>query len=208
MSLKELFVRLDEDREARERHGQGELTLLNGMPMSATGCVLPDGTLTDAECLLPYVSVPDETHRVWTRRLPGLAVRRRGRVKINRGKMLLFIDEPAAELVIASAEPVAVQPDLEQDLGFSPRIHGLVRSELFATLLYGALCNVVWRHKATGIPWHCSWRHAGGIVANLRCQGDYLDWYCSMGEGLIDEQVLAEIGTLGWELAAAEPPEW
>ena len=74
MSLKELFVRLDKDRETRtrrERHGQGELTLLDGMPMSATGCVLPDGTLTDAECLLPYVSVPDETHRVWTRRLPG-----------------------------------------------------------------------------------------------------------------------------------------
>lgn len=211
MSLKELLVRLDEDRETRtrrERHGQGELTLLNGMPMSATGCVLPDGTLTDAECLLPYVSVPDETHRVWTRCLPGLALRRRGRVTINRGKMLLFIDEPAAELVIASAGPVAVQPDLENDLGISPRIRGLVRSELFATLLYGALCNTVWRHKATGIPWHCSWRHAGGVVANLRCQGDYLDWYCSMGEGLIDEQVLAEIGTLGWELAEAEPPEW
>jgi hypothetical protein len=34
-------------------------------------------------------------------------------------------------------------------------------------------------------------------VANLRCHGDYLDWYCSMGGGLIDEQVLAEIGTLG-----------
>jgi hypothetical protein len=183
MNLKELFVRLDEDRETRtrrERHGQGELTLLDGMPMSATGYVLPDGTLTDAECLLPYVSVPDETHRV----------------------------EPAAELVIASAGSVAVQPDLENDLGISPRIRGLVRRELFATLLYGALCDTVWRHKATGIPWHCSWRHAGGVVANLRCQGDYLDWYCSMGEGLIDEQVLAEIGTLGWELAEAEPPEW
>jgi hypothetical protein len=44
-------------------------------------------------------------------------------------------------------------------------------------------------------------------VADLRCEGDYLDWYCSMGEGLVDEQVLDEIGALGWKLAAANPPE-
>lgn len=35
-----------------------------------------------------------------------------------------------------------------------------------------------------------------------------MDWYCSMGEGLVDEQMLTEIETLGWELAEAEPPEW
>jgi len=91
--------------------------------------------------------------------------------------------------------------------GLSPRIRCLVRSELFATLLYGALCNTVWRHKATGTPWRCSWRHAGGVVAGLRCSGDYLDWYCSKGEGLVDVQVLAEFSVLGWELAEAEPPE-
>ena len=27
--------------------------------------------------------------------------------------------------------------------------------------------------------WQCSWRHSGGIVSNLREQGDYIDWYCS-----------------------------
>jgi hypothetical protein len=35
----------------------------------------------------------------------------------------------------------------------------------------------------------------------LRGEGDYMDWYCSMGEGLVDEQVLAEVSLLGWELA-------
>jgi hypothetical protein len=44
-------------------------------------------------------------------------------------------------------------------------------------------------------------------VANLRCWGDYLDWYCSMGEGFVDEQVLIEIVALGWEPVEAEPPE-
>jgi hypothetical protein len=27
--------------------------------------------------------------------------------------------------------------------------------------------------------WSCSWRYAGGIVADMQQQGDYIDWYCS-----------------------------
>jgi hypothetical protein len=209
MSLKDLFAEWDKDREARtrrERHGRGELTLFDGRPISATGCTLPDGSLTDAECLMPRAADCDEAHRVWTRRLPGMPLRRRGRLKVDRGKALLFFDEPEADFPLASAERQAVQPDLERDLGLSPRIHGLIRSDLFATLLYGALCNTTWRHKATGTLWHGSWRHAGGVVAELRCEGNYLDWYCSGGEGLVDDQVLAEIEALGWGLAEAEPP--
>ncbi|HJU20578.1 MAG TPA: hypothetical protein VJ770_29365 [Stellaceae bacterium] len=210
MSLKDILADLAKDREARthrERHGRGELILLDGVPIRATGCTLPDGSLTDAECLLPHAAVPDQTCRVWTRRLPSTALRRRGRLKVDCGKALFLIDEPEADLVPVSAGPETARPDLERDLGLSPRIRGLVRSELFATLLYGALCNTTWRHKATGTLWHCSWRYAGDVVAGLRCQGDYLDWYCSMGEGLVDEQVLAEIEALGWELAEASPPE-
>lgn len=52
-------------------------------------------------------------------------------------------------------------------------------------------------------------RHgAGGVLATLRAEGgDYTDWYCSMGEGLVDEQVLDEIQALGWDLVHAEPVE-
>jgi hypothetical protein len=34
-----------------------------------------------------------------------------------------------------------------------------------------------------------------------------MDWYCSSGEGLVDEQVLAEIDALGWGLAEADPSD-
>ncbi len=209
MSLADWFQERDRDLEARthrERHGQGELTLIDGVPTRATGCSLPDGTFTDAECLLPYVAVPDDAQRVWTRRLPGSVLRCRGRLKVDPGKALLFEDVLDAVIPPAAREDRAAR-DMERDLGASARIRDLVRSEVFATLLYGALCNTVWRHKATGTPWHCSWRHAGGIVAALRSQGDYLDWYCSSGEGLVDAQVLAEIAALGWELSEAEPPD-
>jgi hypothetical protein len=209
MGLKDLFAELEKEREARtrrERHGRGEITLFADVPIRATGCMLPDGSLTDAECLMPHTVVPGEAHRVWTRRLPGTPLRRRGRLKVDTGKALFFIDEPGADFGLALSAYGVATPNLERDLAQSPRIRDLIRSDVFATLLYGALCNTTWRHTATGALWHCSWRHAGGIVAELRCEGDYLDWYCSMGEGLVDDQVLAEIEALGWGLAEANPP--
>jgi hypothetical protein len=27
--------------------------------------------------------------------------------------------------------------------------------------------------------WSASWRHAGGIIADMQEKGDYIDWYCS-----------------------------
>ena len=75
-------------------------------------------------------------------------------------------------------------------------------SDLFTRLLYAALCNTEWRHPATGEMWSCSWRSAGGVVAHVRGEGSDLDRYCSGGEGLVDEGVLAEIEALGWELVA------
>src|SRR5580704_12952121 len=119
MSLNDLFAELQKNREARtrrERHGLGEITFTDDVPVNATGCTLPDGTLTDAECLLPNVPVPDETCPVWTRRLPGTPLRRRGRLKVDFGKALLFIDEPEADLIPVSTARGAPAPDLERDL--------------------------------------------------------------------------------------------
>ena len=81
--------------------------------------------------------------------------------------------------------PEFKQHNLEYDLRSTQWIVDKVRaSEAYAQNLYAALCNndfvknEIWpilQEKS----WHCSWRYAGGIVAHMRAEGDYIDWYCS-----------------------------
>ena len=57
-------------------------------------------------------------------------------------------------------------------------------NEFFAQNLYAAMCNNEFVKNETwnilqDKTWHCSWRYAGGIIANMREEGDYIDWYCS-----------------------------
>lgn len=69
-------------------------------------------------------------------------------------------------------------------------------SESYAQNLYAALCNNAFQ-KLELMPvlkneiWSCTWRSAGGIVADIRCEGDYMDWYCS---GIHDTGVYNEDG--------------
>ena len=168
----------------------------------ARGCILPDGTTTDAECLLSGLVGELDGQRVWTRRLAGTLLRRRGHLAIEPGVALRFVDEPSADISADDAPSSLQVPNLERDLNASERIRVMVRSDLFAMLLYGALCNTTWRHVGTEVEWSCSWRLSGDIVSTLRAEGNYMDWYCSGGEDFVDEQVLAEIRGLGWELVA------
>jgi hypothetical protein len=81
--------------------------------------------------------------------------------------------------------------NMEYDLRTCEPILNKVRSsDSYAQNLYAAMCNMRFQ-KLDVVPilkeelWSASWRSAGGIVANMRMQGDYIDWYCSgMGEGL------------------------
>ena len=205
----ELFARLKEGR-TEERHGEGMLVRQRGRPQRATGCLLPDGATTDARCAalperardLEGDAPIDPAACVWQRRLsPEGRLARRGRVVVEPGVALRFVDEPEAG---EEWPPEARAPSLERDLAASLRVVERAGSRLFGELLYAALCNTEWRHRATGERWSCSWRSAGGVVAHVRGEGDYLDWYCSGGEGLVDEGVLAEIEALGWALVADE----
>ena len=93
-------------------------------------------------------------------------------------------------------------------------------SESYAQNIYAALCNnnflkleVVTILKNE--TWSCSWRRAGGIVADMLQKGDYIDWYCSgMGgltvyptagakdgyvpESVVTEEIREDLKKLGW----------
>jgi hypothetical protein len=88
-------------------------------------------------------------------------------------------------------------PDLELDLKNCAEIVAKCKSsKAYAQNLYAALCNMQWQRKEVipilkGDLWHCSWRYAGGLAAELRGEGDYLDYYCS-GMGGFDLEYDAE----------------
>lgn len=75
--------------------------------------------------------------------------------------------------------------NMEYDLRSTQWIVDKVKSDdVYAQHLYAAMCNNefikndVWP-ILTEKKWSCSWRSAGGIVANMQEKGDYIDWYCS-----------------------------
>lgn len=87
------------------------------------------------------------------------------------------------------AEPEWREDNLEADLRTTQWILDKVRGDrVYAQHLYAALCNNIWQRLDTWCllsnkTWDCSWRHAGGIVADMRGSGTYTDWYCSGRNG-------------------------
>lgn len=78
---------------------------------------------------------------------------------------------------------------LERDMKDAPWFVKKIRDkESYAQNVYAALCNNAFQ-KLDVVPilrddvWSCSWRSAGGIVADIRCEGSYMDWYCSGIQG-------------------------
>jgi hypothetical protein len=75
--------------------------------------------------------------------------------------------------------------NMEYDLRSTPWICDKVKeSRVYAQNLYASMCNNEFQ-KNDMMPilkdqrWGCSWRYAGGIVADMDEKGDYIDWYCS-----------------------------
>lgn len=117
------------------------------------------------------------------------------------------------------------KPSLELDLLRAEWICAKVRDQdYYAQNIYAALCNNVFQKNEVidilrGDTWRCSWRHAGGIVAQMQQSGgDYMDWYCSgigatydtegdekimMAQGYVNESIITDevrddFKKLGW----------
>ena len=83
--------------------------------------------------------------------------------------------------------------NMEYDLRSTQWISDKVKADdVYAQHLYASICNNdftkndVWP-ILTEKKWSCSWRHAGGIIADMQEKGDYIDWYCS---GIRDNKIL------------------
>ena len=85
--------------------------------------------------------------------------------------------------------------DFENDLTelFKEKI---CNDDEFAKRIYAALTNIIWRNGAD--EFGASFRCTGAIIANIRDGGDYLDWYCCAGEGVVDADIAAALLTKSW----------
>ena len=130
-------------------------------------------------------------------------------------------------------DPASRIENMEYDLLTTDWILEKVReSDVYAQNLYASMCNRDFiKHDVMPIlknqRWSCSWRYAGGIIADMRQEGDYVDWYCSgirqdplteeelqklpldqqakvkeydafVGEGVVTDEIRKDLFRLGW----------
>ena len=96
-------------------------------------------------------------------------------------------------------DPEWQKNNMEYDMRTTDWMVAKVRaSEAYAQNLYAAMCNQDFQKNDVwpvlkNETWSASWRYAGGIVADMRGEGDYMDWYCSGIQGEISADELAEM---------------
>ena len=76
----------------------------------------------------------------------------------------------------------------------------------FGVDLWTSLANVSWFNKADKENTDCglSFRGAGGMIAEMLGEGDYMDWYCCGVDGVVSEYIATEMATRGWRYEAEE----
>jgi len=120
-------------------------------------------------------------------------------------------------------DPAWQKNNMQYDLRSTDWILAKVReSDSYAQNLYAAICNndfckrEMWPILKEEY-WSASWRSAGGIVADMREEGDYIDWYCSgignpdsgygldgrrangyVPESVVTDEIKDDLYKLGW----------
>jgi hypothetical protein len=141
--------------------------------------------------------------------------------------MVQYYEQASKEKTVQEQDPEWRENNLEYDLRSTDWILDKVRaSEVYAQNIYAALCNNDFqRNNVMPIlkneTWSCSWRHAGGVVADMIGKGDYMDWYCSgapdrsaisvenyiqgyVKESAVTDEVLEDLFKLGWIVSSLD----
>jgi hypothetical protein len=121
-------------------------------------------------------------------------------------------------------DPKSKENNLEWDLVTTDWILEKVRTnDAYAQNLYAAMCNNEFTKREMWPilkeeKWGCSWRSAGGIIADMQQKGDYIDWYCSgirndknydpnlniaypngyVPESVVTDEIESDLNRLGW----------
>lgn len=147
--------------------------------------------------------------------------------------MVEYYDSWKTKTAEKEAEPDWKENNMEYDLRSTQWILDKVRADqAYAQNLYAAMCNNDFQKNEfmpllAGKTWSCSWRYAGGIIADMRQEGDYIDWYCSgirdietgiveelteeqlarkaiydryVGESVVTDEIKSDLKRLGWNV--------
>jgi hypothetical protein len=138
-----------------------------------------------------------------------------------------YYEQASKEKTVQEQDPEWRENNLEYDLRSTDWILYKVRaSEVYAQNIYAALCNNDFQRNDVmpilkNETWSCSWRHAGGVVADMIGKGDYMDWYCSgsrsgttlrtedyitgyVNESTVTDEVLEDLFKLGWIVSSLD----
>jgi hypothetical protein len=109
--------------------------------------------------------------------------------------------------------------NLERDIRSTEWIISKVRQqEIYAQNLYAALCNNSYIPKDVwgilkNITWDCNWRYAADLIADIRQDDSYIEWYCSgtgfigidftgfVEESVVTDEIETDFNQIGWVLS-------
>lgn len=158
---------------------------------------------------------PDRGYFAKQNRIKRLAEDNKDPIEDDYYNFLLNSDQQRLE---TENDPTWQKNNLEYDLRSTSWIIDKVKnSEAYAQNLYAALCNNefiqpddTWNILKENY-WGCSWRYAGGIIADIQEKGDYMNFYCSgigsedichVSESVVTDEIREDLTKLGWVVIA------
>ena len=135
----------------------------------------------------------------------------------EREDKIMGTDPSEWEKVVKMGKDIS-EDNLEYDLLNTQWITDKTEDDVYAQNLYAALCNNKFYKEDMKEPWICSWRYAGGLIADVKWLAtgkayDYLDFYCSsalsdnpkfVAEGTVTDEVREDLTKLGWRVESYE----